>query len=117
MSFLYKLNIIYLIICGLVSFIIILEIFTNPTDITLNENSGLKWNFMTNKNISINLGIMYFTIFFWIFTQSISNFIKYIGVILLSTFIFSYYLQSIKINSPSIWCMSSAIVAPLFLLY
>ena len=94
-----------------------LTVFENNIDITFTESKCLKWNFLeSNSNISIGLSLMYFAMFLWIFTQSDSNYIKYVGFVLLGTFIFSYFVLSGKANSPSIWCLSSAIAAPLFLL-
>lgn len=118
MSFIYKINGIYLLICGLTSFIIIIEIIINQVEITLNETKCVNWDFMSNNNhISKLLFIMYFVMFFWIFVEPNSNYLKYIGYIFLSTLIFSYFIQDYKINKPSIWCLTSAIAAPFFLLY
>ncbi len=116
-SFLFKINSIYLIICALISFIIMLSVFENNIDISFTESNCLKWNFLDSKsNISVSLGLMYFMIFLWVFAESNSNYIKYVGLILLGTFIFSYFVLSGKANSPGLWCLSSAIAAPLFLL-
>ncbi len=115
-SYIYKINSIYLVMCGLVSFIIMLNVFENNIDINFTNTQCLKWDFLSSSNINVSLGIMYFAMFLWIFTESNSYYIKYIGVILLSTFLFSYFLQYDKTNSPGIWCLSSAIAAPLFLL-
>ena len=122
MSLLYKINGIYIWICGLVSFIIVIEtIFGfDSQDIELSESKCLKWNFMKNDKISLSLGLMYLTMFFWIFVEPNSNFIKYIGFVLLFTLVLSYFIFNniyTNVNSPSIWCLSSAIAAPLFILY
>jgi len=119
MSFIYKIHGIYIMICGLVSFIIILEVLFeyNSLDIELTSNKCLKWNFLANNKISFSLGVMFATIFFWIFFEPNSDFIKYIGFIVLFTFIFSYFILNNlvpNVNSPSIWCLSSAVAAPLF---
>ena len=116
-SFIYKINYIYLIICLLVSFIIMLNVFQNGTKISLTQNNCLRWDFLTyESDMNMSLGIMYFTMFLWIFVESNSKYLKYVGFILLGTFIFSYYVLSGKENSPGLWCLSSAISAPLFLL-
>lgn len=116
-SYIYKINSIYLIICGLVSFLIILSAFQNNIEISFTETNCLRWDFLTNlPNASISLGLMYAIIFLWIFTESNSEYIKYVGFILLGTFLFSYFILSGKSNSPGLWCLSSAIAAPLFLL-
>lgn len=117
MSWIYKINGIYLMICGLVSLIILLDVITNSTQISFTNSNCLKWDFINRKNIYIPLGLMYCTMFFWIFVEPNSNFIKYIGLVLLITFIFSYFLIEGKFNSPGLWCLSSAIAAPLFLLF
>ncbi len=116
-SYVYKINSIYLVICGLVSFVVMLSVFENDIDISLTESNCLKWNFLDSKsNIGISLGLMYFIMFLWIFAESNSNYIKYIGFILLGTFLFSYFVLSGRPNSPGLWCLTSAISAPLFLL-
>ena len=116
-SFIYKVNLIYIIVCGLVSFIIILSVFNNDVEIDLTESKCLKWNFLSSEpNINLSLGLMYFVMFLWIFIEPTSNYIKYIGFILLGTFIFSYFVLNGRANSPGMWCLSSAISAPLFLL-
>jgi hypothetical protein len=122
MSLIYKIHGIYIMICGLVSVIIILEVIfdSNLQDIELSIDHCLKWNFMKNNKISLSLAAMYLTMFFWVFVEPNSYFIKYVGFILLFTLIFSYIIFNniiININSPSIWCLSSAIAAPLFILY
>jgi hypothetical protein len=116
-SYIYKVNSIYLIICGMVSFLIMLSVFQNDIGISFTESNCLRWDFLSNlPNINISLSLMYFIIFLWVFTESNSEYIKYIGFVLLGTFIFSYYILSGKANSPGLWCLSSAIAAPLFLL-
>lgn len=118
-SFIYKINSIYIIICLLVSFIIMLSVYNeNEIDISFTENNCLKWDFLTTQPyVNISLGFMYFTMFLWLFIESNSTYIKYIGFILLGTFIFSYFVLSGKENNPGLWCLSSAISAPLFLLW
>ena len=116
-SYIYKINSIYLIICGLVSFLIMLSVFQNDIEIIFTETNCLKWNFLTDlPNVNISISLMYAIIFLWIFTESNSEYIKYVGFILLGTFLFSYFILSGKANSPGLWCLSSAIAAPLFLL-
>jgi hypothetical protein len=120
MSLIYKINGIYILICGLVSIIIIIETIFGTTNIKLTESKCLRWEFMENKQIYLSLGLMYFMIFFWVFVEPNSNFIKYVGFVLLFTLIFSYFIFNniyTYVNSPSIWCLSSAIAAPLFILY
>ncbi len=120
MSFVIKVNKIFLILCCLTLFLIIYQILINTFDENKiecnNDGLGLKWNFMLDKNISINLGIMYFIMFFWIFTENSNKFIMNVGSILFGTLLLSYFVQKSSDNPPSIWCMSSAIASPLFLL-
>jgi len=116
-SFIFKINSVYLVICGLISFLIMISVFENNIDISLTESKCLKWNFLDSKsNIGISLGLMYFILFLWIFAESNSNYLKYVGFILLGTFLFSYFVIAGRENSPGLWCLSSAIAAPLFLL-
>ena len=51
---------------------------------------------MEDKKINILLGLMYFIMFMWIFTNNDEKIFK-VGVLLLSTFIFSYYTKNMKI--------------------
>lgn len=80
----------------------------------IDKEGCLTWNFMEDKNINILLGLMYFVMFMWLFTSNDEKNFK-IGILLLSTFIFSYCNKNIS-NSPSFWCMTSAIISPLFLM-
>ena len=65
---------------------------------------------------------MYAIMFIWLFSKKTPRF-KNISIdfinnsrnIFVCTLIISYFLLNYK-NSPSIWCLSSAIVAPLFLI-
>ena len=80
----------------------------------IDKEGCLTWNFIEDKNINILLGLMYFIMFMWIFTNNDKKIFK-VGVLLLSTFIFSYYTKNIS-NSPSFWCMTSSIISPLFII-
>jgi hypothetical protein len=116
-SYIYKINSIYLVICGLVSFVVMLSVFGNDIDISITDSNCLRWNFLESKsNISTSLGFMYFMMFLWIFAESNSNYLKYVGLILLSTFLFSFFVLLGKPNSPGLWCLISAVASPLFLL-
>jgi hypothetical protein len=114
LSQIYKVNSIYLIASCLISFIVMLSVF-NEIDITFTEANCLKWNFL-NSIIGLCLAIMYFIMFLWIAINPTSNYIKYVGLLLFLTFIFSYFILYDMPNKPGIWCLSSAITAPLFLL-
>ena len=80
----------------------------------IDKDGCLTWNFMEDRNLRNLLGLMYFIMFMWIFTINDDKLFK-IGVLLLSTYIFSYYTKNIS-NSPSFWCMTSAIISPLFIM-
>lgn len=120
MSNLYEINNFYIIICSIISIYIIFE--ACKTDFNkANINSCLTWNFMNNNTTNV-LSIMYFLMFIWYYNNKItlSNDIstKYInntGILFFITFIVSYFLINMK-NSPSFWCMISAIVAPIFII-
>lgn len=114
-SFIYKINPIYLIICGLVSFIIMLNVLQNDVNINLTETNCLRWDFLSKPEMNISLGLMYFVMFIWMFFDTNSEYLKYVGFVLLGTLIFSYFILSGRANSPGLWCLSSAIAAPLFL--
>lgn len=80
----------------------------------IDKDGCLTWNFMEDKNIINLLGLMYFVMFLWCFTSGDEKIFK-IGMLLLSTYVFSYYTKNIS-NSPSFWCMTSAIISPLFIM-
>ncbi len=101
---------IYLYICGIISIIIISRIFF--TDFKkASINTCLKWNFMDNINKKI-LNIMYLLIFLYSFTSNI-YFITISALILLITYIISCIIKNE--NSPSMWCLFSALVSPLII--
>ena len=114
----YKVNDIYFYLSLFISFYLILETFNDKfKNITI--DSKLNWNFLNqNQNINILLVVMYLTIFYWFFTKKKSKIntnylIDKFGILLFITLIISY-LQFDK-NCPSIWCMSSAFIAPILL--
>lgn len=80
----------------------------------IDKDGCLTWNFMEDRNIRNLLGLMYFVMFLWCFACGDEKVFK-IGMLLLSTYIFSYYTKNIS-NSPSFWCMTSAIISPLFIM-
>jgi hypothetical protein len=105
---------IWFLIFGIISLINI--IYTLSDHFKTSEintcNDCLNWDFLNmNKLISILLAIMYFLIYVWVFTRNI-KFYNLFGILLLLTYIFSYYLKNIK-NSPSMWCMTSAFAGPI----
>jgi hypothetical protein len=103
-------NILYYITL-LISLIIII--------ISLNKqfNSGEKkyncvdWNFLNNhKIISDLLYVMYGSIYILLSRNKIYNIYS---LFLIITYIFSYFIKPIK-NTPSMWCLSSALVTPIY---
>jgi hypothetical protein len=122
MSYIYEINSIYIIISILVSIIILIKgLSENFKEITI--NNCLEWNFMSESEIYYSLGLMYLIMFIFIFSNKElknvnlenNNLVFKSGIILLITYLFSFYIIDYK-NRPSIWCMSSAIVAPVILL-
>ena len=111
-------NKIYLIITGLITlFILYKSLLSDFNSATL--NTCLKWNFI-DKEISLLLTIMYGAIFYWLFSDKIciENYSKFFDIASYyfgGTAILSFILSQ-RENSPSFWCMSSAILAPLLLL-
>ena len=81
--------------------------FKNPDKFTC-----MNWDFIgLNKVLSKFLAIMYISLFIWMFTRDSPIYRKY-GLLLLLTFIYSYTIQT-KDNSPSVWCLTSAIASPI----
>lgn len=75
----------------------------------------LNWDFLNMNNITSKLlFVMYILIYIWFFTRGTKINI-YFGILLLLTYIFSYYLENVK-NSPSMWCMTSAFAGPIAVL-
>jgi hypothetical protein len=78
----------------------------------------IEWNFLDTAN-QILLYIMYLSMFHLLFfNKSLYNndFLRKTGYFFLITCIISYIVSQHYPNSPSIWCMSSAILAPALLL-
>lgn len=70
----------------------------------------LDWTFIKdNPYIGKLLYIMYILIFYLLFT---TDGFRVYGIMLAFTYIISYIIKPIK-NSPSMWCISSAIISPL----
>jgi|SaaInlStandDraft_2_1057019.scaffolds.fasta_scaffold150706_2 hypothetical protein len=122
MSYIYEINSIYIVISILVSIIILIKgLSENFKEITI--NNCLEWNFINENEIYYSLGLMYLIMFIFIFSNKElkndnlenDNLVFKSGIILLITYLFSFYVIDYK-NRPSIWCMSSAIVAPVILL-
>ena len=122
MSYIYEINSIYIVISIFVSIIILIKgLSENFKEITI--NNCLQWDFLSEKEIHYSLGLMYLIMFIFIFSNkelkndnlNNDNLVFKSGIILLITYLFSFYIIDYK-NRPSIWCMSSAILAPVILL-
>ena len=101
---------IYLYICGIISTIIISRIFlTNFNKISI--NTCLRWNFLDNINTPL-FKIMYFLLYLYAFTCKIF-FITIAALILLFAYMLSITFR-LK-HTPSMWCLTSAVISPLII--
>jgi hypothetical protein len=85
---------------------------------TASIDKCIEWNFLDNIH-QILLHIMYLSIFHLLFFNKCiynNDFLRKSGYFFLTTCIISYIVSYYRPNSPSIWCMSSAILAPALLL-
>jgi hypothetical protein len=104
-----KVNAVYFFICGMISLFIIYKATVKDFK-SASIESCMKWNFM-DTDISSSLGIMYITVL--VSTQISSNtIINNTGKYFILTYIFANLFNS---NGPSLWCLSSAITAPILL--
>jgi hypothetical protein len=113
MNQLYNINKIYIILCLIISFFILYKAFSN--DYVFSENNKcIKWNL--NSEISLALFIMYGIMFFWYLNLKEHNtFINETGVFFFLTLLIAYFYINVP-DSPSLWCLASALCAPIFLL-
>ena len=116
----------YFMIISVIIALSIMYMALSPDFEKATVNNCIKWNFLNNNNNTIfALGIMYLLIFYWylsdktVFPDAKTNldigFINNTGIIFASTFIISQTIATAT-NSPGIWCLLSAIVAPIFIL-
>lgn len=112
----------YMIICIIIA-ISIMYMALSPDFQKATVNNCIKWNFMNDKT-SIGLGLMYLLIFYWYLGEKTSRFtntnidigfINKTGIFFATTYIISQTIATTT-NSPGIWCLLSAIIAPTFLL-
>lgn len=120
LNYIYKIPNIYFYLALFISFYTILETMQSDfKKITLTPT--IQWNFM-NLNVGVLLTIMYVIQFHWVYHDKeprlinidnnlIINFFK----LLLATYVISWTLPKNTANRPSIWCISSAIIAPITL--
>ena len=117
MNQLYNINKIYIILCLIISFFILYKAFSDDYEF-IEKNTCIKWN-MTEE-ISLALFIMYGIMFFWYLNLKQMNgphdtFINETGVFFFITLLIAYFYINVP-DSPSLWCLASALCAPIFLL-
>ena len=88
-------------------------------------NNCIRWNFLNDNSTAIlSLTIMYLLILYWYLGDKASRpkdssidigFINKTGIFFTATYIISKTIATTT-NSPGIWCLLAAIVAPTFLL-
>lgn len=111
----------YIYICAIISLFITYKALKSDFKKATTERC-MKWNFFDRSIIYI-LYIMYGMIFISMYHYSDKlNNINKLGVLLGLTCIISIYISKMKsllcsINKPSIWCLSSALIAPIMLLF
>ncbi len=114
----------YIYICAVISlFTLYKSLITDFKKATIKK--CMKWNFLESDiNLIYLFYIMYGMIFISIYHYSNKlNNINKLGALLGLTCIISVLVPNIKstllctINKPSIWCLSSAIIAPIMLLF
>lgn len=88
-----------------------------PKFLKATTDNGMKWNFIKYDNY-ILLSIMYTLSFLLVYLYSNKlNYFNKLGFFLLLTYVISYYVNiSCSPSKPSIWCLSSALVAPIMLI-
>jgi hypothetical protein len=118
----------YIYICAIISIIIIYKSLKSDFKKATTEG-GMKWNFY-DEDINNIFHIMYILMFgsVYIYSHKLNNINKF-TLLVLFTYIISFYnnfynvcsinnFDSVcSINKPSIWCLSSAIIAPIMLLF
>jgi hypothetical protein len=102
---------IYYYIMFIISAYIIYYTLTNKNFQKAKIDNCIEWTFLVSENIKLLLIIMYALIFYKGF-NNYNNLIKIFSLI----YIITLLLALNNNNYPSIWCLYSALVAPLFLL-
>jgi hypothetical protein len=111
-------NKIYIYITGLIAAFICYKTI-HPEFMSATTSEGMKWHF-NDSTTSFALLLMYVTMFISVFDNNKKlDKINKMGILLFITFIISYTIKESEllcnINRPSMWCLSSAIVAPISL--
>jgi len=106
-------------ILTIITLLFILIKVVNSDFSSASVNTCIKWNFM-DEQISGALTIMYGLLFFWFYTNKhcdiqYDDFINNAGYFFTGTALLSFIISN-RPNTPSFWCMSSALLAPIMLL-
>lgn len=110
-NFYININIVYFLICGIIFFIIAYKAISKDFKVA-NSKTCMKWNFLDNNTYYL-LTIMYIIMF----TYSILSSNKTLNISA-KYFILTYLLSFlISGDGPSLWCLSSAVIAPILLIY
>lgn len=116
-----NLNPIYLEFTALISLIVCVYSLSADFKKVYFTDCCLNWGFLDDKIIRISLSIMYVLIFYWLFTdkqplvpKSNVYFLTKCGIVLGLTFLFSKFIITNN-NNPSMWCLASAISAPIMI--
>ena len=111
-------NKMYIYITGLIAAFIFYKSIHSEF-VQASTTNGMEWNFIDNITGSV-LVIMYITMFICILDNNKKlDKINKMGIFLFITLIISFIIKELKIicnvNRPSMWCLSSAMVAPIIL--
>jgi len=111
------LNNIYIIITMCIALFICYKTF-HPEFKMATTTEGMKWNF-NDMSCGNALAIMYITMFIVVIENNNRlDKINKFGFLLFITFVISYNINiQCNVNKPSIWCLSSAIAAPLMMIF
>ena len=109
-SYYVQVNTVYFLICGIISLLLTFKA-TEKNFKPSNIETCMKWNFMDNITL-YSLRIMYMTTLTYMQLSS-NKIVNISGKYFILTYIMASLMQG---NGPSLWCLSSAITAPLLLL-
>ena len=106
----------YLVLTGIIALYFMVNVFYQPFN-KAQLNTCLTWNFIREYYSEKLLQIMYALLFLYLFYKQTNKPIRNAGFVLLLTCIISVTFTLINLqNRPSIWCLTSALAGPLFLL-
>ena len=123
MNQIYNFTSFYIIVCLTISLYMLLKALSlqnSNNERLIETDKCIKWNFLGDNSSKV-LTLMYGLILYWFWFENkitdlnIDNqFIHNIGIGLTITMLYSYFLTR-NCYSPGVWCLSSAIMAPVFL--